>query len=52
MDRKKILDWMVKRNIRNIDDVGKIMNQFYLDRKILEALVNKNVKPNKFLNKK
>ena len=33
--RKKILDWMVKKNIRNVDQVGKVMSEYYIDPKNL-----------------
>lgn len=37
--KKKILAWMVKNKIRYIDDVGKIMNDYYLNRdSILKAI--------------
>lgn len=28
--KKKILEWMVKQNIRYVEDVGKLMNDYYL----------------------
>ena len=30
-DRKQIFQYMVKNNIRSVEDVGKVMNQFYID---------------------
>nr|MBA4405527.1 CpaF family protein [Nanoarchaeum sp.] len=30
-EKKKILDWMVKNNIRTIEEVGKIMRDYYLN---------------------
>ncbi len=30
-DKKAILEWMVKNNIRDIDNVGKIIEEFYLE---------------------
>jgi flagellar protein FlaI len=32
-ERKKILDWMVKKNIRTVKEVGAIMRDYYLDPK-------------------
>jgi len=34
-EKKKILNWMVKKNIRSIEDVGKVMHDYYLDPKSL-----------------
>ncbi len=43
-DRKKILMWMVKKNIRSIGEVSSVMNAYYSDKKKLLSLVNKNGK--------
>ncbi len=37
--KEKILDFMVKKNIRNVEDVGKIMNDYYIDEaKVLKGI--------------
>ncbi len=41
----KILSWMVKNNVRGISDVGKLMNEYYLNTDFLVDIVNKNSKP-------
>jgi len=40
-ERKKILEAMVKNNIRQIDQVGQIMKEFYINKDELLKLVNK-----------
>lgn len=44
--RKKILDYMVKHNLRSIDQVGKLINQYYIDPDFVVKNVLKNVSPN------
>ena len=43
--RKKILEWMVKRNLRDIREVGSIMKNYYLDKDYVIQVVNKNSDP-------
>lgn len=43
--RKKILEWMVKKNVRNIQEVGKIMRQYYLDKELVLKAAKKNSDP-------
>lgn len=45
----KILEWMIKNNIREISKVGKIMNEYYLNADFLIDRVNKDSKPDKLL---
>ncbi|MBW2981015.1 Flp pilus assembly complex ATPase component TadA [Candidatus Woesearchaeota archaeon] len=47
--KKKILDYLVKNNIRSLHDVGRVMNQYYLDTDFVVSQVNKNSKPDKLL---
>jgi len=47
--KKKILDYLVKNNIRSLDDVGRIINLYYLDPDFVIDMVNKNAKPDKLL---
>ncbi len=47
--KEDIIKWMVKQNLRNIDQVGKIMNTFYTDPDRLLQLVKSNKKPLKLL---
>jgi flagellar protein FlaI len=44
--RKKILLYMVKQKLRSIEQVGKLMNQFYLDPEFIIKNVLKNANPN------
>ncbi len=44
MKKKAILDWMVSKNIRGIKEVGKIMNDYYLDPNSIYSMAKKNVK--------
>ena len=43
--REKILMYMVKNNLRSIEQVGKIMNQYYLDPDFITKNVFKNADP-------
>ena len=43
--KKKILEFMVKHNLRGVDNVGKIMNKYYLDPGFVEESVKKNKDP-------
>ncbi|MFH1722033.1 MAG: ATPase, T2SS/T4P/T4SS family [Candidatus Altiarchaeota archaeon] len=43
--KKKILNYMVDRNIRCIDEVGKILSRYYLDRQTVLDTVNENKDP-------
>jgi len=43
--KKSILEWMVKHNVRGIEDVGKIMNRYYVDTSSVLKAVEKNKKP-------
>jgi flagellar protein FlaI len=41
-ERATILRWMVKRNISNIDDVGKVMSAYYSDPQLVYNYAAKN----------
>ena len=41
-EKKKILDFLVKNNVRSIENIGKIMSMFYNDKEKLMAGVKKN----------
>ncbi|MEK6933119.1 MAG: ATPase, T2SS/T4P/T4SS family [Nanoarchaeota archaeon] len=43
--RKKILEWMVKRNLRSIREVGSVMKNYYLDKDYVVKIVDKNSDP-------
>ncbi|MBW2974202.1 Flp pilus assembly complex ATPase component TadA [Candidatus Woesearchaeota archaeon] len=47
--KKKILDYMVKRNIRTLEDVGRLIKHYYLDPDSVESLANKNSGPEALL---
>ncbi|MCX6707595.1 MAG: ATPase, T2SS/T4P/T4SS family [Candidatus Woesearchaeota archaeon] len=51
LTKKSILDWLVKNNIRQIDEVGKIMNEYYLDRDSVVNMVKKNMSKGKIVKK-
>lgn len=44
-EKQKILEWMIKFDIHNINEVGKIMAQYYQDSEAITKLVEKNKKP-------
>ncbi len=41
-EKKKILEFMVKNNIRQVDEVGKFIKEFYINKDELLKLINKN----------
>ncbi len=43
--KKSILDYLVKHNIRSLEEVGKIMNAFYINPDEVINVVEKNGKP-------
>lgn len=47
--KKKILEWMVKHKVRNISDVGKVMNRYYVTQDTLVDVVEKDQDPSKIL---
>ena len=48
-NKKKILQYMVKNNLNNIEQVGKILNEYYTDpSKVIDA-VEKNIEPDVLL---
>lgn len=47
--KEKILNWLVKNNIRAIQDIGKIMREYYLDPDVVIKSANKNEKPSTLL---
>ena len=40
---------MVKHNVRKIDDVGQVINEYYLDSSTIEKAVSKDKKPEEIL---
>ncbi len=48
-EKQKILMYMVKNNIRSLEEVGKIMSLYYLDKNFVIKTVNKNAKPDVLL---
>ncbi|HZX20461.1 MAG TPA: ATPase, T2SS/T4P/T4SS family [archaeon] len=42
--KKKILDWLVKNDIHNVNDVGKVMARYYLDENEIVKLAEGNKK--------
>jgi len=41
MEKKKILDWLVKNNIRSIEKVGQVIKDYYLNKKTLLKKIKK-----------
>ncbi len=41
-EKKKILSWLIKNNIRSLQDMGRIMNFYYRNRQYLISAINKN----------
>ena len=41
-ERKRILDWLIKNNLRSIKEVGNAIELFYLDKPALDEVMRKN----------
>jgi len=41
-NKKAILSWMIKNNIRNLDSMGKVMNLYYTNPELLNSIIKKN----------
>lgn len=49
-EKKKILEWMIKNNIRGLNDFGKVVSIYYLDREgLMKEISENNIR--KILNK-
>lgn len=42
VEKKKILSWLAKNNIRSLEQFGKVINLFYKNKDALVGLINKN----------
>jgi flagellar protein FlaI len=49
MNKANVLRWMTKNNLANVDDVGKVMKNYYADPASLITGINKKLKPSKVL---
>ena len=47
--KKKIIEYMVKNNIRSLEQVGKVFNNYYLDPGFVTEIVDKNRNKEKLL---
>ncbi|HLC79452.1 MAG TPA: type II/IV secretion system ATPase subunit [archaeon] len=43
--KEKILDWMVGNELRSLNDVGKVMAKYYIDKNEIIKLMEENKKP-------
>ncbi|MCB9358931.1 Flp pilus assembly complex ATPase component TadA [Candidatus Woesearchaeota archaeon] len=48
--RKRILEWMVRHNVKGVDSVGSIMNQYYLNKEDLIKMVENDQSPQRIFN--
>jgi len=48
-ENKRIIDWIVKHNVRGVDNIGKLMNEYYLNYDNLIKYVEQNISPQKLL---
>ena len=46
---KKIIDWFVKHNVTGVDNIGKIMNEYYMNYESLMKYVNEDLSPARLL---
>lgn len=49
--RRKVIDWMVKQEIKGIRNIGKIMTEYYYNKENFKDIVEKDLSPKKILNK-
>jgi flagellar protein FlaI len=47
--KESILNWMVERKVRRIDEVGRVMNRYYIDQKTVVDLAANNGDPKEIL---
>ncbi len=47
--KKRILEWLLNNKIRQVEDVGKIMNRYYMDTASVVDVVEKNKNPAELL---
>ncbi len=47
--KKKILEWLVKNKVREVENVGKVMNRYYTEKDAVSDVVDKNQKPSALL---
>ncbi len=45
-DKQKIIKWMVNKNVKGVNEVGKIVKEYYLNHDALMKFVNANKDPN------
>ncbi|MBU5690023.1 MAG: type II/IV secretion system ATPase subunit [Candidatus Aenigmatarchaeota archaeon] len=50
-ERSKILNWMVKNKVTNVNGVGKIIAEYYMDPKNILKIAEKNENPDKIIPK-
>jgi flagellar protein FlaI len=41
-NRKKILKWLIKNKLRKLTEIGKVMNLYYTNKKLLKEIIKKN----------
>ncbi len=41
-ERRKILKWLIKNNLRKLEEIGKVMNLYYTNKKLLNEIIKKN----------
>ncbi len=47
--KKQVFEWMVKNRVRQVEDVGKIMNRYYVDKDTVVDVVQGDKAPKKLL---
>ncbi|HLC56822.1 MAG TPA: ATPase, T2SS/T4P/T4SS family [Candidatus Nanoarchaeia archaeon] len=48
-NKEMILNWLVKHDIRDVESVGKIMKEYYVDSNFVTKVASKNENPDKVL---
>lgn len=49
-EKKKVLDWLVSFSVRGINEIGKVMSEYYVNPEAIVAMAEKNENPSKILN--
>ena len=47
--RVEILRWMVENDVRTVDEVGKVVSEFYYDKEKVYSMIKKKIKPEELL---
>jgi hypothetical protein len=49
-EKIKVLNWLLKNKINTVNEVGKIISEYYANNELTMNAVDENMKPNHILN--